>query len=130
MVSCLTQMLGTILLVFMLAQAQGNQGGGAIHGQILIPSVRAAERIQVIVQKSDGPIVARVFSDSLGNYDVRNLASGSYDIIVNVEVKDSVRYVDYTRAVGPTLDAYGGRFVVRGGRAEKLEGSWEPRRGL
>ena len=91
MVSCLTQMLGTILLVFMLAQAQGNQGGGAIHGQILIPSVRAAERIQVIVQKSDGPIVARVFSDSLGNYDVRNLASGSYDIIVNVEGYEEVR---------------------------------------
>ena len=49
-------------------------------------------------------------------------------IIVNVEVKDAVRYVEYTQAVGPTLDAYGGRFVVRGGRAEKLEGSWEPHR--
>ena len=49
-------------------------------------------------------------------------------IIVNVEVKDPERYVDYTKAVGPTLAAYGGRFVVRGGRAERLEGSWEPKR--
>ena len=86
------QMLGKILLVLMLAQGQGNQSpAGVIRDQILIPSARASERILVIVQRADGPIVARIFSDSLGNYEARNLASGSYDIIVNVEGFEEVR---------------------------------------
>src|SRR5881628_3656174 len=92
MVSCLPQMLGKILLVLMLAQGQGNQSAnGVIRGQILIPSTRASERIQVIVQRADGPIVARVFSDSLGNYEARNLSSGNYDVIVNVDGYEEVR---------------------------------------
>ena len=84
-------MLGTILLVFMLAGPQNNQGNGVIRGQILIPSARASERILIIVQRADGPIVARIFSDSLGNYEVRNLVSGSYDVLVNVEGYEEVR---------------------------------------
>jgi len=49
-------------------------------------------------------------------------------VIVNIDVKDPVRYEDYKRQAGPTVTAYGGRFVVRGGAAEVLEGSWEPKR--
>jgi uncharacterized protein (DUF1330 family) len=49
-------------------------------------------------------------------------------IIVNVEVTDTTRYADYTRVVGDSLVPYGGRFLVRGGRAEKLEGSLDPKR--
>ena len=49
-------------------------------------------------------------------------------IIVNVEVTDPTRYADYTRMVGDSLVAYEGRFLVRGGKAEKLEGSMEPKR--
>jgi Tfp pilus assembly protein PilF len=84
-------MLGKILLVFMLVGGQAAQSNGVIRGQILIPSARASERIQVIVQRADGPVVARVFSDSLGNYEVRNLVSGNYDVIVNVEGYEEVR---------------------------------------
>ena len=91
MLSCHTQMLGKILLALMLAQAQANQANGVIRGQILIPSARAAERILVIVQRADGPIVARIFSDALGNYEARNLVSGNYDIVVNVEGYEEVR---------------------------------------
>ena len=49
-------------------------------------------------------------------------------LIVNVDVKDPVRYQDYIRAVPPTLAQFGGRFIVRGGRAERLEGTIEPKR--
>jgi len=28
----------------------------------------------------------------------------------------------------PTLQAYGGRFLVRGGKVDVLEGSWSPKR--
>jgi uncharacterized protein (DUF1330 family) len=49
-------------------------------------------------------------------------------IVVEVDVRDAVRYEDYKRLVPPTLEAYGGRFVVRGGASETLEGDWSPGR--
>lgn len=49
-------------------------------------------------------------------------------IIVNVDIRDTARYPEYVQAVPPTLAAYGGRFIVRGGRAERLEGTIEPKR--
>ena len=49
-------------------------------------------------------------------------------VIAMVDVKDPVRYEDYRRLVLPTITAYGGRFVARGGRTEVLEGEWAPRR--
>jgi Tfp pilus assembly protein PilF len=97
------KMLGKILLLVTLAAGQANnQANGVIRGQVLIPSVRASERIQVIVQRTDGPVVARVFSDSLGNYEVRNLQVGAYEIIVNVEGYEEVR-----QQVGVGAGAFG-----------------------
>ena len=49
-------------------------------------------------------------------------------IIVEVSVNDPVRYENYKKMVPPTLAAYGGRFVVRGGTAQTLEGDWQPAR--
>ena len=49
-------------------------------------------------------------------------------IVVEVDVKDAGRYEDYKPMVAPTLAQYGGRFVVRGGAAETLEGDWSPGR--
>lgn len=49
-------------------------------------------------------------------------------VIVNVEVHDAVRYEDYRKSVLATLAPYGGRFLVRGGKVEVLEGSWSPKR--
>ena len=49
-------------------------------------------------------------------------------IIVDVEITDPVRYAAYIRVVPPTIAKYGGRFLVRGGNAETLEGSWKPGR--
>ena len=49
-------------------------------------------------------------------------------IIVEVEVSDPAGYEDYKKRVPPSLAAYGGRFVVRGGACETLEGAWQPQR--
>jgi len=49
-------------------------------------------------------------------------------VVVQVDVKDPVRYEDYKRMVPESLAKYGGRFLVRGGRTETLEGTWDPNR--
>lgn len=49
-------------------------------------------------------------------------------IVVEVEVQDKDRYEDYKKMVPPSLAAYGGRFLVRGGTVETLEGDWSPKR--
>ena len=49
-------------------------------------------------------------------------------VVVEVEVQDKQRYETYKQMVPPSLAAYGGRFIVRGGAAETLEGEWSPKR--
>jgi len=49
-------------------------------------------------------------------------------LIVNVEIRDPGRYAEYVKVVPATLARHGGVYLARGGRAERLEGSWEPRR--
>ena len=49
-------------------------------------------------------------------------------VLVDVEVLEPEPYQAYVRGVPATLTAYGGRFLVRGGATETLEGDWSPRR--
>ena len=49
-------------------------------------------------------------------------------VIADVEVLDAQGYADYTRRVPATLESYGGRFLVRGGIAEAMEGDIQPHR--
>ena len=49
-------------------------------------------------------------------------------VIVEINVIDRARYERYKTLVPPSLAAYGGRFVVRGGRTETIEGEWSPER--
>jgi uncharacterized protein (DUF1330 family) len=49
-------------------------------------------------------------------------------VIVNIDVHDRVEYEKYKAAAGSTVTAFGGRYLVRGGRADTLEGTWTPRR--
>lgn len=48
--------------------------------------------------------------------------------IVDVEVTDPAGFEEYRQLVPATLAQYGGRFLVRGGVTEQLEGDWQPRR--
>jgi uncharacterized protein (DUF1330 family) len=49
-------------------------------------------------------------------------------IIVDVNIKDPVRYEDYKKMTPGSLVPYEGKFIVRGGPTETLEGDWTPGR--
>ena len=49
-------------------------------------------------------------------------------VVVQVDIKDPVRYADYKEMVPASLEKYGGRFLVRGGKTHTLEGAWAPKR--
>ena len=48
--------------------------------------------------------------------------------IVDNEVTDPAAFEDYRRQVPATVAQYGGRFLVRGGQIQTLEGDWKPKR--
>ena len=49
-------------------------------------------------------------------------------VVVEIDVTDPVGYEQYRRLGPPTVAAYGGKFAVRGGKVEVLEGTWVPER--
>lgn len=49
-------------------------------------------------------------------------------VIVEVDIHDPVSYEDYKKLTPAAIAAYDGRFVVRGGVSESLEGDWHPQR--
>lgn len=49
-------------------------------------------------------------------------------IVVQVNVQDQAKYDEYRKLVPASLEAYGGKFVIRGGKVEILEGDWSPKR--
>jgi uncharacterized protein (DUF1330 family) len=49
-------------------------------------------------------------------------------VIVDVDVNDPDRYAEYSKPVHESIAKHGGRFLVRGGHCEALEGEWRPRR--
>ena len=51
-------------------------------------------------------------------------------IVADVEVTDAAAYEEYRKHVPDIITAYGGRYLVRGGACEILEGSWQPKRSV
>lgn len=49
-------------------------------------------------------------------------------VIVEVEIHDPETYKDYMQLTPATIAAYDGKFIVRGGKTETLEGNWNPHR--
>jgi uncharacterized protein (DUF1330 family) len=49
-------------------------------------------------------------------------------VIVNIEVTDPVGYEEYKKLAAPAVAACGGKYVVRGGAVDTLEGDWIPKR--
>jgi uncharacterized protein (DUF1330 family) len=48
--------------------------------------------------------------------------------IVDIDVTDPTVFEEYRKAVPATVEKYGGKFLVRGGGTEVVEGSWRPKR--
>ncbi len=49
-------------------------------------------------------------------------------VVVQIAIEDAVAYERYKTLAPPSIAAYGGRFLIRGGASERLEGSWQPPR--
>src|SRR5690242_12280601 len=49
-------------------------------------------------------------------------------VIVEIEITDPVGYSEYKSLAGASVQKYGGKYIVRGGRTEVLEGDWKPKR--
>ncbi len=49
-------------------------------------------------------------------------------VVVQIAVHDQVLYEEYRRIAPPSIATYGGRYIVRGGASEVLEGDWRPPR--
>lgn len=49
-------------------------------------------------------------------------------VIVDIDVTDPVLYETYKKMAPPTVAAYGGKYLARGGKNEVLEGDWQPKR--
>jgi uncharacterized protein (DUF1330 family) len=49
-------------------------------------------------------------------------------VIVQIDVHDPTTYERYKQLSGAALEPFGGRFIVRGGAVETIEGSWHPGR--
>lgn len=49
-------------------------------------------------------------------------------IIVDVTIRDTGRYDQYKRLTPDSLRPFEGKFIVRGGAVERLEGDWTPGR--
>jgi uncharacterized protein (DUF1330 family) len=49
-------------------------------------------------------------------------------VVVEISIHDPATYERYKQLAPPAIAAYGGRYLVRGGAMEVLEGSWNPPR--
>ncbi len=49
-------------------------------------------------------------------------------VIAEVDVHDTALYDEYRKLVAPTVERYGGKFLVRGGAVDSKEGGWAPKR--
>jgi uncharacterized protein (DUF1330 family) len=49
-------------------------------------------------------------------------------VIVEIDVTDPVGYEEYRQAAQAAIGIYGGKYLVRGGASETLEGDWVPQR--
>jgi len=49
-------------------------------------------------------------------------------VIVDIEVTDPVGYEEYKKLAPASIAAYGGKFLVRGGKVETVEGNWMTKR--
>jgi uncharacterized protein (DUF1330 family) len=49
-------------------------------------------------------------------------------VIVEISIEDPKGYEEYKTHTPASIAAYNGKFVVRGGTAETLEGDWQPER--
>ena len=103
--SLITSLCFILNPVRLMAQGGGGQqprtgGTGAAHsirGKIYLPSGQSPElRLRVVLEVSTGGIFGETFSDSVGNFEFRAIASGNYFLKVQADTK---LYEPYTESL-------------------------------
>lgn len=49
-------------------------------------------------------------------------------VIVEIKITDHKEYEEYKKLTPSSIAAFDGKFIVRGGKTENLEGNWQPER--
>jgi uncharacterized protein (DUF1330 family) len=49
-------------------------------------------------------------------------------VIVEIDIVDPAGYEEYKKLASATVEKYGGKYIIRGGAVETLEGDWNPKR--
>jgi uncharacterized protein (DUF1330 family) len=49
-------------------------------------------------------------------------------VIAEIDITDPAAYEEYRAKVPGVIAKYGGKYVVRGGKVDALEGGWAPKR--
>ncbi len=49
-------------------------------------------------------------------------------LVVDIEVTNPAQFEEYKKLAPPAIAKYGGRYVIRGGAYETIEGNWKPQR--
>jgi purine nucleosidase/pyrimidine-specific ribonucleoside hydrolase len=100
-----------------------------VTSQVVLPQAALARRLGAC-PSSLGRFVADV---CLHGFAVGRPGSGiilhdPLAVGVAVDVTDATGYEQYRQRVSATIEAFGGRFLVRGGATDILEGDWTPKR--
>ena len=49
-------------------------------------------------------------------------------MVAQIDITDEAAFAEYRSLVPATVEQYGGRYIIRGGAIEALEGEWPDRR--
>jgi uncharacterized protein (DUF1330 family) len=49
-------------------------------------------------------------------------------LVVDIDVTNPVQFEEYKKLAPAAIASYGGRYLIRGGAYEALEGDWKPQR--
>jgi uncharacterized protein (DUF1330 family) len=49
-------------------------------------------------------------------------------VVAEIDISDPQAYDEYRAKVPAVIAKYGGRYIVRGGKVESMEGGWQPKR--
>jgi uncharacterized protein (DUF1330 family) len=49
-------------------------------------------------------------------------------VIIDIQVHDPAKFEEYKKKGPPSIAAYDGKYLVRGGAVETLDGTWAPER--
>jgi uncharacterized protein (DUF1330 family) len=49
-------------------------------------------------------------------------------VIAEIDITDPAAYEEYRKQVPGVIAKFGGKYIVRGGKVESMEGGWSPKR--